>query len=320
MSKGISGAAPGKPRSASRVRRRARGTRKLVLSDRTIVTHGLQREVWHDLYHYFMKVSWLTLFAAFATFFLSFNLIFAVLYSLQPGCVANLNPPGFLGYFFFSVETLATVGYGDMHPQSLYGHVFATIEIFIGLMAIALLTGGMFARFSRPRARVLFSVHGVVRPMEGKRTLMFRTANARQNIIMEASAQLRLLRDVVTAEGYHLRRVVDLPLVRSQHPIFLLGWSLMHVIDETSPLVGENAESLAQARAMFLLTMSGTDETTGQVVMARHEYRSGAIRWNHSFRDVLHTDEDGVEHLDYARFDLVDPLPDPALTESSVEG
>ena len=123
----------------------------------------------------------------------------------------------------------------------------------------------------------------------------------------------------MTAEGYHLRRVVDLPLVRSQHPIFLLGWNLMHVIDEQSPLAGETAESLAQSRAIFLLTMSGTDETTGQVVMARHEYRSDAIRWNHSFRDVLHTDEDGVEHLDYARFDLVDPLPDSALAESSAE-
>jgi inward rectifier potassium channel len=158
-----------------------------------------------------------------------------------------------------------------------------------------------------------------VRPVENKETLMFRTANARQNIIMEASAQLRILRDVVTAEGYHIRRVVDLPLVRNQHPIFLLGWNLMHVIDENSPLAGESAESLAATRTIFLLTMSGTDETTGQVVMARHEYRSAAIRWNHSFRDVLHTDADGVEHLDYARFDLVDPLPDPVLAESGVE-
>ncbi len=296
----------------------SRNTRRLILTDRTIVTHGLRREVWHDLYHHFMKVSWLTLFASFASFFLAFNLVFATVYALDPGCIANLNPPGFWGYFFFSVETLATVGYGDMHPQTVYGHIFATIEIFIGLMTIALMTGGMFARFSRPRARILFSANGVVRPVEQKTTLMFRAANARQNIIMEASAQLRMLRDVVTSEGYHIRRIIDLPLVRSQNPIFLLGWNLMHVIDEQSPLDGETVESLAKAHTLFLLTMSGTDETTGQVVMARHEYRSDAIRWNHSFRDVLQTDAQGVEHLDYARFDLVDPLSEPEL-ESGVE-
>ena len=204
-----------------------------------------------------------------------------------------------------------------MHPQTPYGHVFATLEVFVGLMGIALMTGGMFARFSRPRARILFSRHGIVRPIDQRITLMFRTANARQNIIMEASAQLRMLRDVVTAEGFQIRRVVDLPLIRNQHPIFLLGWNLMHVIDERSPLAGETAASLAQTRAIFLLTLSGTDETTGQVVMARHEYRSDAVLWNHSFRDVLHTDADGVEHLDYARFDLVDPLPDPVLAEAS---
>jgi inward rectifier potassium channel len=313
------GAGPGtkRPRDAPRAKKRSRDSRRLTLTDRTIVTHGLRDEILHDLYHQFMKVSWPFLFGVFASYFLSFNLIFASLYALEPGCIANLNPPDFWGYFFFSVETLATVGYGDMHPQTVYSHVVSSIEIFVGLLTIALMTGGMFARFSRPRARVLFSAHGVVRPLEGKSTLMFRAANARQNIIMEATAQLRMLVDVVTAEGIHFRRIVDLPLVRSSTPIFLLGWNLMHVIDETSPLLGENAQSLAASRALFLLTMSGTDETTGQVVMARHEYTHDSIRWNHSFRDVLHTDGEGVEHLDYTRFDLVDPLPDPDLAEGS---
>jgi len=310
-------AVPNRPHGTPHSGRRTRDTRRLTLTDRTVVTHGLRDEILHDLYHQFMKVSWPLLFGIFATYFISFNLMFAALYALEPGSVANLNPPDFWGDFFFSVETLATVGYGDMHPQTVYAHIVSSIEIFVGLLTIALMTGGMFARFSRPRARVLFSSRGVVRPLEGKPTLMFRAANARQNIIMEASAQLRMLIDVVTAEGIHFRRIVDLPLVRSSTPIFLLGWNLMHVIDETSPLVGENAESLAKSRALFLLTMSGTDETTGQVVMARHEYMHGSVRWNHSFRDVLHTDAEGVEHLDYARFDLVDPLPDPELADST---
>lgn len=279
-----------------------------MISSRTVVTHGLQREVLLDLYHSFMTVSWPTLIVSFAVFFVTFNLLFALLYSLSPGSIANLNPPGFWGNFFFSIETFATVGYGDMHPQTVYGHIFGGIEIFLGMLSMALMTGAMFARFSRPRARFLFARYGVVRPMDGRLTLMFRAANARQNIIMEASAQLRLLRDAVTTEGYRYRRIVDLPLVRSQHPVFLLGWNLMHVLDANSALTGETPESLAQSQAMFLLTLSGTDETTGQVLMARYAYGNDAIRWNHAFRDVLHTGSDGLEHFDYDKFHLVDPL------------
>jgi inward rectifier potassium channel len=289
--------------------RRGRGrSHRIVLSNRTIITRGLERQTWHDLYHYFMTVSWPQLFLTFAGFFFSFNVAFATLYSLAPGCIANLNPPGLWGNFFFSVETLATVGYGDMHPVTLYGHSVAAVEIFVGMMSIALMTGAMFARFSRPQARFLFARHAVVRPIDGRTTLMLRAANARQNIIMEASAQLRMLRDEVTPEGFRIRRVHDLVLVRSQHPIFLLGWNLMHVIDESSPLYGQDRASLAKDGAIFLLTLSGTDETTGQVLMARHEYGTDDLRWNHRFRDLLEPSDDGILHFDYADFHTVDPL------------
>jgi inward rectifier potassium channel len=218
-----------------------------------------------------------------------------------------LNPPGFLGDFFFSVETLATVGYGDMHPQTLYGHTVAMIEIFTGLLMLALITGLMFARFSRPRARFLFSRFAVVRPIDGKLTLMFRAANERQNVVQDASAQLRMLRDGVTSEGYRIRRIVDLPLVRSQHPVFALGWNIMHVIDDASPLRHETSQTLDDYDAVFILSLSGTDETTGQVLMARSEYPAAAIRWNATFRDILDW-TDGTLHIDYSKFHDVDPL------------
>ena len=283
-------------------------SRRVVLANRTVITHGLERRIWLDLYHYFMTVSWPRLFLTFAGFFFSFNVVFALLYLLAPGCVANVNPNGFWGNFFFSVETLATVGYGDMHPQTIYGHVVSGVEIFVGMMSIALMTGAMFARFSRPQARFLFSNVAVVRPMDGKTTLMLRAANARQNIIMEASAQLRVVRDAVTSEGYQIRRIHDLTLVRSQHPVFLLGWNVMHVIDETSPLNGENSTSLARDNAIFLLSLSGTDETTSQMLMARHQYTSEDIRWNHTFRDTLRAGDDGLQHFDYTHFHETDPL------------
>jgi inward rectifier potassium channel len=278
------------------------------LGDREIITYGMTRPVLQDLYHFFMKVSWPQAFGTIAAFLFVFDALFGLLYYLVPGCIANPSPPGYLGAFFFSVETLATVGYGDMHPQTVYGHTVAMLEIFAGLMSLALITGLMFARFSRPRARFMFARYAVVRPIDGKLTLMFRAANARQNVVQEASAQLRLLRDDVTAEGFRIRRITDLPLLRAQHPSFVLGWNIMHVIDDSSPLKFETDATLRAAGATFLLSLSGTDETTGHTLMARSEYTSASIRWNESFRDMLEMGADGVWHLDYTRFDEVEPF------------
>ena len=273
-----------------------------------MLTYGLPRRLWQDLYHVFMTISWPRLFASYAGFFVFFNLLFAALYQAQAADVANLNPHGYWGRFFFSVETLATVGYGDMHPQTVYAHVIASIEIFTGMMSLALITGMMFARFSRPTARILFARHAVIRPFDGRQTLMLRAANERQNVIMEATAQLRLIRDEQTAEGYRIRRIYDLPLRRSEQPVFLYGWSLMHVIDEASPLAGASFESLKTTKAFLLLTIGGIDETTGQTLMSRHEYHASSLRWNHTFADIFTTGEDGIDRFDYTKFHDVEPL------------
>jgi inward rectifier potassium channel len=255
-----------------------------------------------------MAVTWPRLFATFAAFFLAFDTLFGLAYFLVPGSIANLNPPGFAGAFFFSVETLATVGYGDMHPQTVYGHTVAMVEIFVGLMSLAVITGLMFARFSRPRARFLFTRHLVVRPIDGRQTLLLRAANLRQNVVQDASARFYVLRDEVTREGFRIRRVADLKLLRSEHPMFLLGWTMMHAIDESSPLFGQTPDLLRDAEAGFVLSMSGTDESTGQTLTARAEYTYRDIRWQASFRDILEEASDGSVHLDYAKFHEVVPL------------
>jgi inward rectifier potassium channel len=284
------------------------GRRVVKLGTREVITEGIVRPIFHDLFHHFMTVSWPRLFVTLATFFLVFDLLFGFLYYLSPGCIANLNPLGFAGDFFFSVETLATVGYGDMHPATFYGHVVAMVEIFVGLMSLALITGLMFARFSRPQARFLFTKNAVVRPIAGKPTLIFRAANERQNVVQDASARLSVLRDELTAEGYRIRRIVDLPLLRSQHPMFTLGWTIMHVIDDESPLSTETAESLSNSKAVFVLSLSGTDENTGQTLMARSEYSCADIRWNATFRDILEEAPDGSIHVDYGKFHDIEPL------------
>jgi len=285
--------------------------RRITIGPFKVDTSNHEAQPWRDLFHFCMKISWPSLIALMASVFVVLNLLFALLYHAVPGSVANLNPPNLLGAFFFSVETIATVGYGDMHPGSVYGHVMASIEIFFGMVSVAVMTGVMFARFSRPRAMVRFAKVCVITPVDGRQVLMIRAANCRQNIVMETTAQLRLVRQTRNGEDFMLRRVDDLELMRSDYPVFIFGWNLMHIIDESSPLAGETAESLASSQAMINLTLSGTDETTGQVLMARHHYDAEVIRFNYCYREMLTRTPDGVDHLDYSVISVVDPVESP---------
>lgn len=277
-------------------------TRNLSIGNRKVVTHGLPNLFWHDIYHYAMTASWPAFFLVMGLIFLVTNGLFGLLYGLAPAGIANHSPPGFLGAFFFSVETFATVGYGDMHPVTPIAHVISTMEIFCGMSFVALFTGVMFARFSRPRARILFADYPVIGPFNGKQTLTIRAANARQNVIVDASARLRMLRFETTIEGETMRRVYDMTLLRDTHPMFVIGWSIMHVIDETSPLFNMSPEKLAQDGVGFILTIDGVDETTSQIMQSRFTYSHDALRWNHRYEDLLSTDENGVDHLNYTRF------------------
>lgn len=276
--------------------------RKVAIGSSIVITHGMPRAPLQDAYHFAMTMGWGAFLGVFILIFLFLNAIFAGLYELAPGSIANQDPPGFLGAFFFSVETLATVGYGDMHPVSLYAHVVATIEIFTGVASLALVTGLMFARFSRPRARILFADGPVVGVMDGRLTLSVRAANARQNVIVDASARLRLIRQEVSIEGHGIRRIHDLLLRREQQPMFTLGWTLMHDIGVDSPLDGETAESLAASEASLVLTIKGVDETTSQTMQSRYVYKHDKIRWGHRYVDLLSADPEGASHMDYSKF------------------
>src|SRR5579862_6865414 len=189
---------------------------------------------WSDLYHRSMTVYWPIFFGSAAVIFIVLNAIFGFLYWLGDHPIANVadNLPLPLSLFYFSIETLATVGYGDMHPQTNYGHLIATVEIFTGMSFLAVMTGLIFARFSRPKARFVFAQHPVVGTYHGKPTLMIRVANARHNSISSATARLWLFRIVHTPEGEVFRRFFELKLDRSEHPLFSLSWTLLHVIDD----------------------------------------------------------------------------------------
>lgn len=284
--------------------------RTIDIAGRPFVSQGLSRRIWDDIYHRALTVRWPVFFGLAAAAFLLLNAMFAGIYQLGTHPIANQYPHGFAGAFFFSVETLATVGYGDMHPQTVYAHIVATAEIFTGMTCIAVVTGLIFSRFSRPRAKIIFSNHPIVRVIDGQLTLMIRAANTRQNVIAEATARLHLLRRETSPEGFRLRRIHDLKLVRDRHPIFILSWSLMHVIDETSPLHGETPETLESTQAAFLLSIDGIDETTSQSMLARQQWSHQELRWNHRYLDLVSDDGSGLNIIDYSVFHEVQPLGD----------
>lgn len=282
--------------------------RVVQIGGRQFISEGIHVRFWDDFYHRALTMSWPTFFGFATSVFLILNAIFAMIYEVDPHGIANQFPKGLAGAFFFSVETLATVGYGDMHPQSVYAHIVATAEIIIGMGNLAVITGLIFARFSRPQSRIKFGKHPIVRTIEGKQVLMMRAANMRLNLIAQASAKLHLLRLHASPEGFQIRRIEDLKLVREQHPVFVLSWNVMHIIDEESPLFTTPLDELEEKEAALLLTIEGIDETTSQSMMARHQWSIKEVRWNYRYVDLVRRDDDGVNIIDYTIFDDVLPL------------
>jgi inward rectifier potassium channel len=285
--------------------RRKRSEKKPQLirfGHREIETLGWSQGFWGDLYHRSMTVYWPVFFGSAAAIFVALNAIFGFLYSLGHEPIANAAENGALAYFYFSIETLATVGYGDMHPQTNYGHLVATVEIFTGMSFLAVMTGLIFARFSRPRARFVFANTAVITRHEGKQALMIRTANARHDTISRASARLWLVRAERTKEGDQLRRFYELKLDRNEHPMFVLTWMLFHVIDEESPLYGATSADLAEGDALFVLNVGGLDDSSAQQLYARHVYSWRDIRWQHRYKDITSVSPQGRFLLDYTKF------------------
>ncbi len=263
---------------------------------------------WRDPYHLLLTIPWPGFLALMALGYVVANALFALAYLAGGDGIENARPGNFLDTFFFSVQTMASIGYGAMYPRTAYANILVTIESVVGLMGLAMGTGLGFARFSRPTARVMFSCVAVIAPFDGVPTLMFRAANQRRNQILEAQLRVRLTRDEVTAEGQFMRRVYDLKLVRSQNPLFSLSWTALHPIDEQSPLYGATAEMLAAAETTIIVTLSGIDETVAQTIYARHIYAAHEILWNMRFADILLVMPDGQRHVDYSRFHDVVPL------------
>jgi inward rectifier potassium channel len=271
------------------------------LGQNEITKLGVPRFDWHDAFHLIMSLTWPQFFAGAITIYLLANLVFASVYFLGDNAITNATT--FSDFFFFSVETLATVGYGSMSPGTFYGHCVATMEIITGMLSMAVITSLVFARFSKPTARILFSRVAVITPYNGVPTLMFRVANERHSYILEASASVMLVRDEETPDGHSLVRFYDLKLERARSPLFALSWLIMHTIDESSPLYGISAQAMQDGDMRLSVTLAGTDEIFAAGINARHMYTHEYILFGRRFVDIF-SEGDHPRHLylDFQRF------------------
>jgi inward rectifier potassium channel len=272
---------------------------------------GTWYRYWRDPYHLMLTVPWWGFVSLISVAYLMLNVVFAVLYRLGGDCITGARPGSFEDAFFFSVQTLGSIGYGVMSPGTAYAHAIVTLEAITSLFAIAVVTGLAFARFSKPTARVLFSKNMVIMPHNGIPTLMFRMANERGNQILEAQLRVYLLQNEVTAEGEFFYRIHTLELIRDRSPSFFLSWTAMHPITPSSPLYGATSETLFERNVQMIVSMSGIDETVAYTVNVRHVYGSQQVLFDHRFVDVVHASENGDRYFKKAYFHHVEPLKMP---------
>jgi inward rectifier potassium channel len=293
-----------------------RGAKPMLRPEQGSVRVGFPTTPLTDLYYHLLRGSWTLVLSVFAGAYLVTNGLFALLYLAGGDCIAGAEPGRFADAFYFSVQTLATIGYGALTPSTDYANILVTIEAMVGLIGTALATGMAFAKFARPRANVRFTHNALIAPYDGRPSLYFRVANIRGNDVVEASVHVAAMINHRTAEGHFLRRLQDLELVRSHSPLFRLSWLVVHVIDERSPLFGMSLADLQRERMMLVVSLMGMDATFAQAVHARHVYLPQDVIFGHHFDDIIEDLPDGRIQFDFGKFHGIHPLPADVLAAS----
>ncbi len=276
---------------------------------RVAIVKGQDQSRWTDVYHAILTASWWEFFLGLLVFFVAINLIFALLYLADPSGLANSRHGNFWDVFLFSFETIASLNYTGFAPQTTYANIVVAGEGFFSILTTALFTGVIFARFSRPYARIVFSQAAVIIPFDGAPTLMLRAANQRGNSIIDAEIRLALARQQVSREGIEMRRVEDIRPARERSSLFALSWTIMHRIDRSSPLYGVTAQTMAAQQMEIIVMLSGLDENLADRVYARHAYGAGDIVWGRKFVDVLSLNAHGKRVVDLTRFHDTEDMP-----------
>jgi len=271
-----------------------------------------------DFYHQLMTSSWPLLLLELVAAFIAVNCLFASGYLIAGG-IEHARSGSFADAFFFSVQTMATIGYGKMAPVTFMANLLASGEALTGLLGFALVTGLVFSKFSRPTARVRFTHNAVISLRDGVPSLMFRMANVRANQIVEAQIHVVFARQESTLEGEEVRRFYDLELTRYRNAIFSYSWTAIHPINLDSPLYGATGESLSASQASIVVSLTGIDETFSQTVYARYYYDAEDIIWGARLADITTRTPEGEFLFDFAHYDHVVPadLPPPEAGRSA---
>ena len=288
-----------------RVSRLQRTRGLLARQDRSPWNH------WREPYVLALAIPWPAFLLLISVLYVLINLVFAGLYLLDPGGIgaqsSGWEPPSQLAQaFFFSVQTLGSIGYGALYPQSLATNLLVTAESLTGLIFIAITTGLAFARFARSNARIRFSKQAVIHTYNGVPTLSFRLANERGNCVRDARLQAFLAVDEISSEGHRLRRLKPLQLERDRSVAFALVWTAMHPIDATSPLHGLNTEALRACDAELLVSLSGIDETLERPLHVHANWGPEHIRFGFCLADML-----ASRQILWSAFDQLRPCPLP---------
>jgi inward rectifier potassium channel len=266
---------------------------------------------WRDTYHWILCLSWPRFVAFLLGVYFAINLVFATAYSLGGACIGEMTPGSFPESLFFSIETLATVGYGHMYPANVYGHVVVTTEIIVGMFWVAVITGLIFVRFARPTARIVFSNCLVIAPFDGRLSIMFRVANLRHTTMAEAEFRLIYSRDERVAEGDDIRRFYELKVYPERMISFPAALIIRHTIDEKSPLHGITLERLENEDAFFVASTLSLELVMAASVQSAQDYAWDDIRFGERFVDVYTELESGRLTVDYGRLHETEPVPVP---------
>jgi inward rectifier potassium channel len=272
-----------------------------------IERRGVRRaSLGNDAYHFLRTASWQRIIGLFAAFFLLSNVVFALVLWLGDANVSNAK--GFIDYFWFSVQSMATIGYGYLTPMDHFANAIVTVEAFFSILLTALITGIVFARFSTPSARVIFSKVALISDHDGRRVLQFRMANERATAIVEATVRVYMIRDDVLANGETFRRVYDLPVRRATTPVFALSFVVMHLIDEASPLYKRSRVELRETNVNIVVTFTGIDDRLASTVHSRYLWTWNDLVFDERFVDLLKTDEQGKRYMDLAPIHDTEPI------------
>lgn len=286
--------------------------RRVTQQGSTFYVVGDERALLRDAYHIFLRMRWSAAIGLIAAAFFAVNMAFAVVFYVTGGVKGSDG--SFFDALSFSVQTLATIGYGAMYPESVLAEWVMIVESIVSLIITALATGLVFSKFARPTTRVAFSRYAVITQHEGKRTLVFRAGNRRSNVIVEATIHVVAVLTTLTSEGKVFYKAIDLPLVRDRQVGMTRGWTLMHVIDAASPLYGATTEKLKELELELYIALTGIDDVTMQTVHAIHRYDDHQIRVDHHFEDTLIALDNGDYLVDMTKFDVV--VPDSPTRDS----